>query len=175
MSRTLPCLALLALTGCDFLISGKGDPSGAKPAEAPKPPSGKEAPRDPLDDAIAALDEYAYNPIGKRDPFRSFLELEERDPTRGMVGPLQRFELDQYLLVGIIWGVDRPRALVQDPEQVGHVMEVGSYIGKAWGKVTQINSTEVIVTEEYQTIDGELVVNNISMTMSRPGDVAVSQ
>jgi Tfp pilus assembly protein PilP len=44
-------------------------------------------------------------------------------------------------------------------------MEIGTYIGKNWGKVTQITSTEVVVTEEYQTIDGELVVNPIRMTM----------
>ena len=42
---------------------------------------------------------------------------------------------------------------------MGHVLELGTYIGKNWGKVTQITSGEVIVTEEYQTLDGELVVN----------------
>ena len=61
--------------------------------------------------------------------------------------------------MGIIWGIDRPRAMVEDPDNVGHVMEIGTYIGKNWGKVTQITASEVVVTEEYQTIDGELVVN----------------
>ena len=44
-------------------------------------------------------------------------------------------------------------------------MEIGTYIGKNWGKVTQISPTEVVVTEEFQTIDGELVVNSIPMVL----------
>jgi Tfp pilus assembly protein PilP len=44
-------------------------------------------------------------------------------------------------------------------------MEIGTYIGKNWGKVTQITSSEVVVTEEYQTMDGELVVNPIRMSL----------
>ena len=48
---------------------------------------------------------------------------------------------------------------------MGHVIEVGTYIGKNWGKVTQINSGSVIITEEYQTIDGELVTNQIVLEL----------
>jgi hypothetical protein len=33
-----------------------------------------------------------------------------------------------------------------------------------------ITSGEVVVTEEYQTIDGELVVNNISMRLPGTDD-----
>ncbi len=106
--------------------------------------------------------DYSYNPIGKRDPFRSFIsgprDEEIRSPT-----PLQKYEIDQYALVGIVWGIDHPKAMVSDPENVGHVIEIGTYIGKNWGKVTQITSNEVIVTEEYQTIDGELVTNQVTM------------
>jgi Tfp pilus assembly protein PilP len=49
-------------------------------------------------------------------------------------------------------------------------MEIGTYIGKNWGKVTQINSSEVVVTEEFQTMEGELVVNNINMTLPGVAD-----
>ena len=62
---------------------------------------------------------------------------------------------------------------MEDPEGVGHVMEIGTYIGRNWGKVTQVTSGEVVVTEEYQTIDGELVVNNISMTLPAMEDGSV--
>ena len=79
--------------------------------------------------------------------------------------PLQRFDIDQYKLVGIVWGISDPRAMVQDPENTGHVIEIGTYIGKNWGKITQITSNAVVVTEEYQTIDGELVTNQITMAL----------
>ncbi len=164
---------LLSLGGCDMLVSGKGEKDAASKAAADAAPNAKAKERDPLDEAIAAAEEYSYNPIGKRDPFRSFLSFGARDERDTPRTPLQKFEIDQYRLVGIIWGVDRPRALVEDPERVGHVMEIGTYIGRNWGKVTQITSGEVVVTEEYQTIDGELVVNNISLTLPEVVDGSV--
>lgn len=169
-------LGLLLLSSCDFIVSGKGDNADPKKPTGPVAPTAASAPAkkvDPLDDAIAAQDEYVYNPIGLRDPFRTFLNFADGNRDVSPRTPLQAHDIEQYQLVGIIWGVDRPRALVQDPEGTGHVMEIGTYIGKNWGKVTQINSNEVIVTEEYQTIDGELVVNNISMTLPVAPDQAV--
>jgi type IV pilus assembly protein PilP len=168
--RSILLLSVLVLPGCDLLFDEEGDGpavTGAGPA-APQAPKKGDAHFERLLAAIAAQEGYVYNPIGKRDPFRSFLGTGGDGGDGGDDSPrtpLQRYELDEYRLVGIIWGVDRPRALVEDPNRVGHVMEIGTYIGKNWGKVTQITSTEVVVTEEYQTIDGELVVNPIRMTM----------
>jgi len=156
-------LLLIGLTGCDLLVDGSGEPPSATAAPVAKDTVAKEP--SALDKAISAQDAYVYNPIGKRDPFRSFLASGERQSDDVPVTPLQRYEIDQYTLVGIIWGVDRPRALVQDPEGVGHVMEVGTYIGKNWGKVTRITSAEVVVTEEYQNLRGDLVVNDIPMKL----------
>lgn len=146
----------LALGGCDFFISGEGDPA-ATAVTAPTAPK-KPVAADEEEKKVA----YSYSPLGKRDPFRSFIELKVETTE---VCCTQKYEIDQYHLVGIVWGVDRPRALVEDPERVGWVIEIGSYLGKNWGKVTGITSSEVIVTEEYQTIDGELVVNNISIKL----------
>ena len=161
-------LGFLSLPGCEMLgLDDGGGGGGGGPkrkAQAPGSAGGSTVTR--LDRAIAEQESYVYNPIGKRDPFRSFLAAGERgveDETPRT--PLQRYEIDEYRLVGIIWGIDRPRALVEDPDNVGHVMEIGTYIGKNWGKVTQITSSEVVVTEEYQTIDGELVVNPIRMVL----------
>ena len=161
-------LGLLSLPGCEMLglDDGGGGGGGGQQRKAKAPGSAGGSTVTRLDRAIAAQESYVYNPIGKRDPFRSFLAAGERgveDETPRT--PLQRYEIDEYRLVGIIWGIDRPRALVEDPDNVGHVMEIGTYIGKNWGKVTQITSSEVVVTEEYQTIDGELVVNPIRMVL----------
>ena len=170
MTRIAGVLSLLMLCGCEFFISGEGDaPADTKPA-AVAPGAAAPGKRDPIDEAIARQEEYSYNPIGKRDPFRSFLNTTDGRKVAETSSPLQKYEIDQYQLVGIIWGVERSRALVQDPEGVGHVMEIGTYIGKNWGKVTQINSSEVVVTEEFQTMEGELVVNNINMTLPGVAD-----
>jgi len=188
IARWSLALLLLGLApGCDLIVTGKGTreeraaKAATKAASTPAtpsdaadgaPPTGEQAPKkpekpkDPLDLAIEAQEGYVYNPIGKRDPFRSFLASGPKDDDDTPRTPLQRYDLDQYQLVGVIWGIDRPRALVQDPEHTGHVVEIGTYIGKNWGKVTQITSSGVVVTEEYQTIDGELVVNEIPMKLA---------
>jgi type IV pilus assembly protein PilP len=163
----LGLMLTLPIAGCDFFISGSGSPDTDK--------LGATGPVTSLDDETKKTveQEFVYNPIGKRDPFQSFIP---KGGEGGIVGDgppptgTQKYELDQYRLVGIIWGVERPRALMQDPEEVGHVAEIGTYVGRNWGKITMITSGEVVVTEEYQTIDGELVVNNISMRLPGTDD-----
>ena len=158
----LLCFAF-ALGACDPESTGqRANIGGEAPAAAAKP-AGPAAVAGAADPAKAgeekppeALGEYAYNPIGKRDPFRSFFraveDTEIPNPT-----PLQRFDIEQYKLVGVVWGIDSPRAMVQDPEQTGHILELGTYVGKHWGRVTQISRTSVVVTEEYKEADGNLV------------------
>ncbi len=159
-------LATTLIAGCDMLVDGQGTPPAqGTVAPAKAPPAAKAEQPEELEEIDEPVDDYTYNPIGKRDPFRSFLSLGNRGRDPIPRTPLQKFELDEYQLVGIVWGVERPRALVEDPQGVGYVMEIGTYIGKNWGKVTQISPSEVMVTEEYQTIDGELVVNTLPMSL----------
>ncbi len=103
---------------------------------------------------------YSYNPNNKRDPFQSFLATASEDLLLDNIPrtPLQKYEVGQYSLTGIIWGIDRPRALVEDPDGIGHVVEIGTYMGTKWGKVESIEEGMVVVTEELQTVDGQLVV-----------------
>jgi type IV pilus assembly protein PilP len=166
-------LALAALGGCETieeLMGGGSSGGGGGQINTPAPPPGGAAA--PAKDAKAKAETtaqqpelYVYNPIGKRDPFRTFLARDDDEEGGPPRTPLQTYDIDQYLLVGIIWGIDRPRALVEDPTGEGWVMEIGTYIGKNWGKVTQITSDVVVVTEEYQTMDGRLVVNPIHMRL----------
>jgi type IV pilus assembly protein PilP len=161
LNTAMLLVAVSLSAGCELFVSGSGVPDREKTAGPVGPTSIKDAKKK------AVEQEFVYNPIGKRDPFQSFISLD--DPGTTGVGPpptgTQKYELDQYKLVGIIWGVERPRALMEDPDAVGHVAEIGTYVGRNWGKITMITSGEVVVTEEYQTIDGELVVNNISMRL----------
>lgn len=162
-SRALLLLSFaVALGACDPESTGQRANIGGEAPAAPKPagPAVAGAAADPTKPGAEAAEEapgeYAYNPIGKRDPFRSFFraveDTEIPNPT-----PLQRFDIEQYKLVGVVWGIDSPRAMVQDPEQTGHILELGTYVGKHWGRVTQISRTSVVVTEEYKEADGNLV------------------
>ncbi len=164
-NKTRPwLLALLAgglLAGC-----GGDKPRGSSGDQEAAAPTPKESDAADADEEGGEA-EYVYNPIGKRDPFRTFIATADEEEIRSPT-PLQRYELEQYELTGIVWGVDRPRALVEDPEGMGHVIELGTYIGKKWGKVTQITSNQLVVTEEYLTPDGALVVNPIEIKLQYP-------
>ena len=115
--------------------------------------------------------QYTYNPNNKRDPFQSFLATASEDSLLDNIPrtPLQKYEVGQYNLTGIIWGIDRPRALVEDPEGIGHVVEVGTYMGTKWGKVESIEDGLIIVTEELQTVDGQLVVKRQELRPDNTG------
>ena len=65
-------LALLfLLSGCDLISGGGGGDSESPRAAAKKRKRGEEVEVEEAKDD----EEYSYNPIGKRDPFRSFLSL----------------------------------------------------------------------------------------------------
>lgn len=161
--------AFLTVPGCMFF--GGGDDAEVPQTQTPrkkaknkaKVSDDAEGDRPSIDfDPEASM--WHYNPIGKRDPFRSFvrgrLDEEIRSPT-----PLQRFDIDQLELVGIVWGVDAPQALVSDPDKKNHVVEMGTYIGKNWGKVTEITSRSIVITEEYQTVEGSLMIESKIMSL----------
>ena len=127
-------------------------------------------PKDPAHLVVNAdIKNYRFNP-NNRDPFLPFLKG-QRDstntPPQVARTPLQKYEINQYSLTGIIFDDDssRNRALVEDPEGIGYVIEVGDYIGKNWGKVERIVEGVVVVTEEYQTADGNLVVERYELRL----------
>lgn len=101
---------------------------------------------------------YAYNPVGKRDPFRSPLdELSGQNPNQASAcsEPLCQWDLDQLKLVGVVTGEANPVAMVQDPTGVGYLVHRTTRMGKLGGRVTQILHDSVIVTEFFVTPDGK--------------------
>lgn len=85
-----------------------------------------------------------------RDPFRPMtLRTKANRPTRENLSPLERLELSQLKLVGIIWDTKDPRAMVEDNAGLGYVIKIGTPIGSHDGKVKAIHQAEVVVEEFY--------------------------
>lgn len=170
LSLTVAFALALVLPACSGGGGGGGDTATQRPTarrpSTPAPP--EEAPKVVEEEEPKAR--YSYNSIGKRDPFRSFIENNiVVGVVDGIKGPLQLHEIDQYRLRGIIWNIQAPRALVEDPDGMGHVVDLGTLVGKNWGKVTQIKPEEVIITEEYRDpIENELIINEITMRLPSP-------
>lgn len=91
-----------------------------------------------------------YSSAGKRDPFRPFvLELRPQRRRRANLSPLERVEVSQLKLVGIIWDIPEPRAMVEDTAGLGYVIKIGTPIGRNDGTVKAIAPKEVVIEENF--------------------------
>ncbi len=118
-----------------------------------------------------ALTEFSYSSIGKRDPFRSYLADIQESQLSGATRKLEeteKFELDQYRLTGLVTATAQPKALVEDPAGKGHVLRLGSRLGKNGGRVTRITNHAIIVTEEFRDPTGQRVRVPITFKLPRP-------
>lgn len=157
-----------------LVTSGCGDDGGSAPAAAPT--AAPTAPRKPAAAAAAAAPavpvstyQYAYNPLGKRDPFRSPLD-ELRQGAQGAqveacTEPLCQWDLDQLVLVAVVTGDANPIAMVEDPQGRGYIIKRNTKIGKQGGKVTQILRDSVTVTEFWTAPDGKVNPNPVAMRL----------
>ena len=114
---------------------------------------------------------YTYNPVGKRDPFRS--PVDEigpvvQSPVASCNEPLCAFDLDQLKLVAVVTGDANPLAMVEDPVGRGHIVRRNTRVGRQGGKVTQILRDSVTVTEVFSG-NGEIIKNPVTLQL-KPDD-----
>lgn len=104
------------------------------------------------------LEPYIYDPKGRRDPFRPYVETAplEQGELSGPLLPLQQFDLDQLTLVGIIWNVNDPKAMFVDPRKQVHVVRRDERIGRRSGYIAVIREGEVVVVEAVN-VNGDLM------------------
>jgi type IV pilus assembly protein PilP len=89
-----------------------------------------------------------YLPTGTRDPFRpSGVKTRTTGRVREGASPLERKDLGQFKLVGILSDNKEPKAMVEDTDGLGYTIKLGTRIGDKEGKVKAINATEVVVEE----------------------------
>jgi len=154
------CLCLTALLGLACGSSAPPPTTAAKAAAVKPPPP----PAEPTTPAATA---YVYNPVGKRDPFRS----PEAEPAAQAAlnancnEPLCRFDVDQLTLVAVVSGDANPLAMVQDPAGRGYFVRRNSRVGRQGGKVTQIMSDAVVITEYFTTPDGKTTANPVTLAI----------
>ena len=97
-----------------------------------------------------------YFSAGKRDPFRPLASKAKGAAARPRenLSPLERFELGQLKLVGIVWDIKEPRAMVEDGLGLGYIVKVGTPIGPNEGKVKAIKPREIVIEETYTDFFG---------------------
>ena len=112
---------------------------------------------------------YSYNPAGKPDPFKPFLQLTPlRDPMKSVpLTPLQKYELSQLKLVAIISTPEGNIGLVEDATGKGYFVKKGTGIGKNDGKVTKILNDRVMIEEVFLDVLGRKKVNEIPLSLHK--------
>lgn len=176
-------LGTILLLGTILTLGSCGG-EAPKATKVPMPPVGKKAPAPiprPLPSAqetkaeLAPVEKYIYDPKGKPDPFRPLIvEKPEAAPAKRKASaeaaleaatPLERMDLGQLKLVAVIWNISNPKAMVEDDTGKGYILSIRTPIGKNRGKVTQINSSGVQVTERFEDSTGKFKSRQVTLKL----------
>lgn len=111
---------------------------------------------------------YNYNPVGKPDPFRPFVEIDTakaaekggKDDKKDMssIFPLQRVATANFRVVGIAGDQIRRVAIVEDAAKKFYPLFKGTYIGLKNGRVIEIMADRVIVEEREEKIAKRIIL-----------------
>jgi|GEM_PF-3413655 len=157
--------ALLLVPGC--MLFGDDD-GGVAVAPTPNPnvAKNKKKKKKSALSSITNETKWRYNKTGKRDPFMSFVQTAEVSDIQSPT-PLQKYDIGKMVLVGTTLDSEGvvSTAIVVDPDNNPHIVKMGTYIGKNWGKVTDITARSIVITEEYKTIDGDLMAEQKVMSL----------
>jgi Tfp pilus assembly protein PilP len=164
----LSILFFFLITGCSGGTSPPGVTQKVKPSSAAKQKA------DPVKvaekkDPEKKEEEYTYNPAGKADPFRPFIQLTTvRGVSKVPLTPLQKYDTSSLKLVAIIAAPEGSVALVEDSAGKGYFLKKGTLVGKNDGKVMKILKDRVIIEETYQDIFGQTKTSEVSLILHRP-------
>ncbi|HWR97677.1 MAG TPA: pilus assembly protein PilP [Candidatus Methanoperedens sp.] len=93
---------------------------------------------------------FRYDPTGRRDPFKSLLQLEKKQRDIATLPPIQQFDLETVKVVGIVVDPGRaPQAMIKAPNGQTFVVKPGTILGKNEGEVVEITMQGIRVVEKF--------------------------
>lgn len=152
--RIIPILLITAAV----LAACSGSDSGKAPVK-PAPTAAKAAPQVTSQATVTAMDvkpqpEFTYNPAGRRDPFAPIIVKQEATSKRGDRPPLERYNLYEFKMMGVIWGGFGYNAMLEGPDGKGYFVRIGTVIGPNRGVVKKITQSSIVVEEKFKSISG---------------------
>ncbi len=162
-----------------FIFSGLAgcseEPSSSqqvKKTTAVKTPAKKRVPAPEVKAEVKKEEPFVYLAEGRRDPFVPLTRI--RRPIGGSdepATPLQRYDLDQFKLVGVVVGMGESKAMVTAPDGKSYILAKGVKIGKNNGVILEINSEVILVEEKYYDFSGNIIENIQEITVPKRGGV----
>jgi len=169
--KTLAVIALLMLFGCGenqqapSPLPVQKAPASSKSVQVPAP-----EPESVQEDVSAPT--YKYEPSGRRDPFEALTSVKRPvSVVEEQMTPLQKYELSQFRLIGVIVGKGEPTAMVVAPDGKSYILKKRIKIGRNDGTVVDITPEAVVVVEKYYDFSGEIRENKLSIELPRRGGV----
>lgn len=111
---------------------------------------------------------FHYSAKGRRDPFQSIVNLRgsrKKHQIFRSLPPLQRKDISDLNLIGIIWGSLNPRAIITTANGKGYTVHLGTRIGINRGIIRKITQNEVVVEETLSNIFGEPRKSDVVMVL----------
>lgn len=119
-----------------------------------------------------------YNPEGKINPFENPLQkqgpkpaeekVEPNKPDRIRQTPLERIDLTQLSLVGVIKFPSGYKAIVEEASGKGYMIKAGTYIGTNYGQVTEIQKDRIIIQEKVKDVLGKYTDKTSQLKLQKP-------
>jgi len=153
-----PPAAPAAATTPAATTPGGTAPVGTEPAGT-EPTATTEATPTPAQPVVA------YDPGGRRDPFRSILVTSESAKSLKSLPPLLRTDVGELQLIAIVWGGFGYSAMVRTPDGKGYTIRVGTLVGPNKGVVRRITKTDLTIEEKYTDIFGEKKIREVKMDL----------
>jgi len=116
----------------------------------------------------------SYKVEGKTDPFASIFRAgssvldDQSKKKRVPLTPIEKVDLSQLKLVGIIFASGGNKALIEDASGKGFVIKKGTSIGINSGRVIKILKNHVVVKEEAKSILGKTSLVERELKLQKP-------
>lgn len=128
---------------------------------------------------IKIAEVFIYEPGNRPNPFKPFLQEESKPEvvaraTGGIQPPanhvreeLEYYPLDALRMVGTLEKGDEFWGLVVDPEGAVHRVQTGNYMGRNYGKITDVSEEAITLVE--------IVPDNLGGWQERPAELALAE
>lgn len=107
-----------------------------------------------------------FEPLFKEKPRKNGNRLTYKITDRKDVTALEKLDLNQLKLTGIIFASNRKLALVQETSGKGHIISVGTFIGTKGGKVSEIQKHKIVIQETLVDPYGNTVIQKNELKLN---------
>ena len=143
-SAAVVLAALFCLAAPGFAQSPAEVPPGTEAGGAAPPPASAKI-AEVLEDET-----FRYDAAGKRDPFKSLLDLQSKKKDYSKLPPIQQLILSQVRITGVVMDeVEGPRAMIKSPSGQSFVVKEGTIIGRNEGEIIEVSLQGIRVVEKY--------------------------